>query len=216
MSAPSAELGLVLAAAAVLAVALWLGPTLLAVRAALRPVLGPRGARRWQGPAALGLAGGGVAAVLAAGAWAGGAAAILTALLVLLPILAAIDLAWRWLPLEWTVAVATLGLGSAAIGPHPGQSAVASFLGAGLLLTLQRGHRLARGTEGLGTGDIVLIAGLGLFLTPHTISWVLVGAASTALLHALWLRRRARADGAPPVAVAFGAHLCAVTILLLP
>ncbi|KIT15860.1 prepilin peptidase [Jannaschia aquimarina] len=204
-----------LIALAVVAVAFWLGPTRIAVRAVTCFFGGRPAMVRWQGPAHLGLIAGGLSAIAMAGHLSGGHGALQAALLVLLLILAVIDLKWHWLPMEWTVPVLFISLISALFAADLAPSVIGAFLGGGALWLLQTLFRAVRGIEGLGTGDVVLMAGIGAAVGADAISWVLALASGTGLLHWLWLSLHGSNTASRPIAVAFGAHLCAVTPFLL-
>jgi leader peptidase (prepilin peptidase)/N-methyltransferase len=197
-----------------MAVGLALGPVRLAVRAGLRAAGGRAWMRRWQGPATQGLTLGFLAAPALAGAWFGGDAAVLAAVLGLSLLLFVQDVAWRWLPLEWSLPLLALGLIAGFLGETPGETLAGAALGGGLLLALQLGFRHARGVEALGTGDIWLAAGLGGFAGPTTIAWVLGLAALSALAVQTvktWLKI---GPSRQRWGVAFGSHIIGVFLIV--
>ena len=192
------------------------GPTIIVIRAALRLFLAPQGIRRWQHAANLGTCAGLIGATALTGWLFGATAASQIAVMILLALLAAMDLAWRWLPTAWTAPLIGLGLLAAALSGD-WQTAIAGLLaGAGLLFGLQLWFRLRHGLDALGTGDIWLAAGLG-SLTGATQIMLLLGLAAltglavTALSKALGPPARKRRFG-----VAYGAHMCVAYILFVP
>jgi leader peptidase (prepilin peptidase) / N-methyltransferase len=196
-----------------MAVALALGPVRLAARAALRAA-GGRPALRWQGAATAGLSAGLLAAPLVAGASLGGPSAVWASLLGLMLLLSAQDLAWRWLPFEWTLPLLALGFVAGFLGDMSYDTFLGALIGGGLLLTLQLSFRLARGVEALGTGDIWLAAGLGAFSGPATIAWVLALAALSGLAVEA-LRKKVPGPGSRNRwGVAYGAHSCAAFLIV--
>lgn len=201
-----------IAAIAVTFFAVATGPFILAVRAGLRLIMDASGVKRWQWPVATGLAAGMVLTTLAAAVVFGPATAVMASTLILLALLAGMDLAWRWLPFEWTLPLLGLGLVAGwawgdVIGAVTGMA-----VGAGVLLALQLYYRLVRNTEALGTGDIWLAAGLGTLSGMLVILYILTLAAITGLLGAAM----ARFWGARQrYGVAFGAHLSLAYFIFL-
>jgi len=166
-------------------------------------------ARLWQAEwAGLGL--GLAAAALAGGTgspwpvlWAG---LWLWALLAL----ALADLRSFRLPDPLTAALA--GLGLALAWPDWESATLGAAIGAGSFLALRLGYRAVTGREGMGLGDVKLMAGIGAGLGPLALPWVALTAALSALSLALWrARRRGRALrrlGRVP----FGAWLAAAAV----
>lgn len=91
------------------------------------------------------------------------AAAILAALLVAL---AAIDLDHYWLPDKITLPGIAAGLASQVVvaGGDLALGAAGALVGAGILLLLAGAWELARGVEGMGLGDVKMLAMIGAFL----------------------------------------------------
>ncbi|MEM6593182.1 MAG: prepilin peptidase [Pseudomonadota bacterium] len=210
MSAFAAPLELLLPLLAVLT-ALALGPSILLSRGVLRAGFGPQTARARAQGLSLGLGIGVTLAIVATGVMFGPGAATVTAVLFMLALLAAMDLLWRWLPLEWTLPLLVLGLASAVLTGDIASAAMGAALGGGLLLALRLTFQLLRGFEALGLGDVWLAAGLGAFVGAATISWLLGAAALLGLaLHTAMPAPQSRRFG-----VAFGAHLCAAGAIFL-
>ncbi|MEM7488787.1 MAG: prepilin peptidase [Pseudomonadota bacterium] len=196
-----------------LAVVIWavaVGPARLVLRAAFRTTLGP-GARRWAPAGQVGLGAGALAAVLIAGGTMGGDAAVTAAAGLLLLLLILMDLAWRWLPHEWTGALALLGLLSATFDGRVPDALAGAIIGGGSLFLLRAFWSWRRGVEAIGFGDVILVAGIGLFAGLNTISWILLGAALTGLIFEGIGRLRTTRSSQPRYGIAFGAHLCAVS-----
>ncbi len=195
-----------------------LGPLRLAVRAVLRRAGGRRTLGRQAG-VTRGLAAGLVAAPVLAGAAQGGSAAIHVAAIGLAVLLAAMDLAWRWLPHEWTWPLLGLGLVAAAAGAAPSATALGGVagaaLGGGLLAFVQLGFRHVRGIEALGTGDVWLAAAIGAFTGPGPIPWVIALAAVTALGAEMLGARLFPAPRRSRLGVAYGTHLAVMFPIFL-
>ncbi|PWJ15790.1 prepilin peptidase [Jannaschia seohaensis] len=156
---------------------------------------------------ALGVAG---LAVLAGG---GAAQMGLSALwLWLLLALAAADLTWMRLPDPLTALLLVVALGIALLpgGLGLGPALLGALLGSGAFLALRAGYARLRGREGLGLGDVKLMAGLGAFSGPLDLPLLtLIGAA---LALAAVLLTRGPLEGTRPLP--FGAALCAAGSLL--
>jgi leader peptidase (prepilin peptidase)/N-methyltransferase len=105
-------------------------------------------------------------------------------------ILAATDLDARVLPDEVTLGVLGLGLlfalwrdaaavraeGPAALGGHFVPALAGAAFGAGLVWGVGAAYRLLRGAEGMGTGDVKMIAMIGAFVGPGGVLLTLFGA----------------------------------------
>ncbi|MEL6209946.1 MAG: prepilin peptidase, partial [Pseudomonadota bacterium] len=158
---------------------------------------------------------GALGAVALAGLAFGGQAAVLASLLALLLLMVAMDLAWRWLPLEWTLAALALGLVSAVVAGDPLWAGLGALMGGGVLYMLRLAFRLTRGIEAMGLGDIWLAAALGAFVGPVLIGWLLGAAAGLGLLVHSAMRRRAGPPAKTRYGVAYGAHLAILAPLFL-
>ena len=77
------------------------------------------------------------------------------------------------------------------------------LLGAGSFLVLRVGYKALRGREGLGLGDVKLMAGLGALTGPAQLPLLVLIAATGALAITLFKHRNLRGDLALP----FGAAL---------
>lgn len=88
--------------------------------------------------------------------------------------------------------------------------AVAGYL---LLFCVYWGFRLCTGREGLGQGDLKLLAALGAWLGWMSLPWVLLVSAGLGLVVALGMRAKGRLEAGQ--AVSFGPWLAAAGILIL-
>ncbi|MEO0701798.1 MAG: prepilin peptidase [Pseudomonadota bacterium] len=209
------DLTLTALALVTLAVALWAGPVTLAMRGVLRAIGGVAAVRSYTPATIPAVSFGALGAVALAGLAFGGQAAVLASLLALLLLMVAMDLAWRWLPLEWTLAALALGLVSAVVAGDPLWAGLGALMGGGVLYMLRLAFRLTRGIEAMGLGDIWLAAALGAFVGPVLIGWLLGAAAGLGLLVHSAMRRRARPPAKTRYGVAYGAHLAILAPLFL-
>jgi leader peptidase (prepilin peptidase) / N-methyltransferase len=92
-------------------------------------------------------------------------------------------------------------------------SLVGAAVGAGLILAIALGYKAARKVEGMGGGDVKLMAMIGAFLGWQMVLAVLFLAAFAGSVYGVWLMRRAQGDG--KTAVAFGAFLAPAACLML-
>ncbi len=129
-------------------------------------------------------------------------------------LLTAFDLRYRVLPDMLTLPVAAAGLMAAALVPQAGGPefwiATLGCFGAGALMWLvQNGFRLLRGIDGLGGGDVKLIAAMGAWLGPADCAFAIATAAVAALVVEVGvsLAKDGRID--PTRRIPFGAYLCA-------
>lgn len=149
------------------------------------------------------------AAVLAVLAGGGALQVVLSALwLWLLIALALSDLTWFRLPDPLTLALVPVGMALAPDGL--GAAALGAILGAGSFALLRRGYRRFRGREGLGLGDVKLMAGLGAYAGPYDLPLVVLIGALIGIGMALLGGGGLRGTRALP----FGAALCAAGALL--
>lgn len=131
----------------------------------------------------------------------------------LLLALTAADLVWFRLPDLLTAALFVCALTLAWWAGDPGVSgALAGALaGSGTFLALRIVYRALRGREGLGMGDVKLMAGLGAALGPYDLPLMLLTASLTALAVAGVGRLRSGKALSPTRPLPFGAALCAAT-----
>ena len=158
--------------------------------------------------------GGEVAGVLAAATalWVvdGVAAQIAgTVFLVLLVGLFLTDFAAFRLPDALTFPLALAGTWSGALAFGWVPALVAGVAGAGALWLVAAAYRRWRAREGLGLGDLKMMAGLSAAVGPLGIPWLTLVAAATALLVALW-QGRTQGDRAIP----FGCYLAVAGALV--
>jgi leader peptidase (prepilin peptidase) / N-methyltransferase len=92
------------------------------------------------------------------------------------------------------------------------QSLVGSVVGAGLILSIALLYKAARKVEGMGGGDVKLMAMIGAFLGWQMVFAVLFLAAFAGSVYGLILLKRTGADG--KTAVAFGSFLAPAAILM--
>lgn len=156
------------------------------------------------------------AAVLAVALGGGPAVVTLTALLFwVLLTLAVADLLWFRLPDALTGLLLALALTLALLRPvpalpgGPAPALAGAAVGVAAFWVVRLAYRYLRGREGLGLGDVKLMAGLGAltgpFLLPHLVLLAALGALAAALLD------RARGQGAAlhrHRALPFGTALC--------
>jgi leader peptidase (prepilin peptidase)/N-methyltransferase len=92
-------------------------------------------------------------------------------------------------------------------------SLVGSLVGAGLILAIALLYKAARKVDGMGGGDVKLMAMIGAFLGWQMVFAVLFIAAAAGSLYGIWLMRRSGGDG--KTAVAFGSFLAPAACLML-
>jgi leader peptidase (prepilin peptidase)/N-methyltransferase len=92
------------------------------------------------------------------------------------------------------------------------QSIVGSLVGAGLILAIALAYKAARKVDGMGGGDVKLMAMIGAFLGWQMVFAVLFLAAFAGSVYGLILLKRSGADG--KTAVAFGSFLAPAAILM--
>lgn len=124
---------------------------------------------------------------------------------------AVLDAEYLWLPDRLTLSLLGLGLwlghGSFA------DRCIGAAAGGGLLLALALGYRHFRGRDGLGLGDVKLVAALGAWLGWQALPQLLLAASVCGLLLALWLALSGRRPG-PATRLPFGVCLCVVAFPL--
>jgi prepilin signal peptidase PulO-like enzyme (type II secretory pathway) len=196
----------------VLTAALVIGPLPIVVRGYVRRIAGPEQVHRWSRPVSVGLGIGMIGAV-ALISFLDSGLTLGTALLCLLFLLASIDWQWRWLPIEWTLAVISLGLLFAFQSADILQVFIQMALPAGTLLVVRQSLLWSLGKEALGLGDIWLMAGLGAFLEPFQ-SFLLIGFAALSGLLEIGIRRLGFDKKSATISVSYGTHLCIIFVII--
>lgn len=92
-------------------------------------------------------------------------------------------------------------------------SLIGSLVGAGLILAIAALYKAARKVDGMGGGDVKLMAMIGAFLGWQMVFAVLFIAAAAGSLYGIWLMRRSGGDS--KTAVAFGSFLAPAACLML-
>jgi leader peptidase (prepilin peptidase)/N-methyltransferase len=128
-----------------------------------------------------------------------------------------IDLEWQILPNGMTIPGAAVGL--LTMGPNALVTWESSLLGFGLGVTIPLGliglYWLVRQEEGMGLGDVKLLAMIGAFLGAGRLLMVLMIASVAGVLGGLVLWRLQRATPLGRVAVPFGTFLCGAAWLVV-
>ncbi len=93
------------------------------------------------------------------------------------------------------------------------ESIIGAAVGAGIILLIAVSYKAARKVEGMGGGDVKLMAMIGAFLGWQMVLVVLFLAAAAGSAYGVWLMRRAGGDG--KTAVAFGSFLAPAACLML-
>ena len=86
-------------------------------------------------------------------------------------------------------------------------------VGGGLLFGVRWAFSRVRGVEGLGLGDVKLMAALGALVGPERVLWIIVAGAVLGLAWAM--ARRGRREGSVAVPLAAASALPALAVLLL-
>jgi len=92
-------------------------------------------------------------------------------------------------------------------------SVIGSLVGAGVILGIALLYKAARKVDGMGGGDVKLMAMIGAFLGWQMVFAVLFIAAGAGSVYGIWLMRRAGGDS--KTAVAFGSFLAPAACLML-
>jgi leader peptidase (prepilin peptidase)/N-methyltransferase len=93
------------------------------------------------------------------------------------------------------------------------ESLVGAAVGGGVILLIAVAYKAARKVEGMGGGDVKLMAMIGAFMGWQMVLVVLFLAAVAGSVYGVWLMRRAGGDG--KTAVAFGSFLAPAACLML-
>lgn len=128
--------------------------------------------------------------------------------------LAVADLKWMRLPDSLTAALLLIALLGSLVPGGVGieQALIGAALGAGSFFALRVGYRALRGREGLGMGDVKLMAGLGAYAGPMDLPLLVLMGAGLGLLgamHIFGLRAKLSTQAVP-----FGSALCLAAGLL--
>lgn len=159
---------------------------------------------------ATGLAAVALAAAPGAGAWP------VAAVLWTLQALALCDLRWLRLPDSLNATLLALALAASLWlpgSPAPAQAMLGAVLGAGAFWTLRVGYQRLRGREGLGLGDVKMMAGVGALVGPSDLPLtVLIAALAGVAVAVFGSVRGARLRATRPIP--FGAALGAAAALI--
>ena len=91
------------------------------------------------------------------------------------------------------------------------QAAMGAAMGGGLLWGVRALFQRFRGIEGLGLGDVKLMAALGGLVGPEQVLWIIIAAA---ILGAVWIGLRRNADTTGRVVAPFGAAAAAPGLIV--
>lgn len=147
---------------------------------------------------------------------------LLAGVAAVLLLLALLDHRFFWLPDRITLPFAVAGLAAAL--PDRDlllEGLVAAVLAGGMVYAVHLGFRLLRGFDGLGLGDVKLIAGLGAWVGVEAMPWLVLTACLTALSSAalhltVGLRTTAAAqDRGGRLRSPFGLHLAMAAWLFI-
>lgn len=196
----------------ILVIALVLGPLPIVVRGFLRAVMPPQSVRILFRPATVGVALGLVATV-AFVVYVEHDLVLNAVLLCLLVLLASIDWQWRWLPIEWSIAVILLGVIYAFQSSDPMQVFIQMAVPAATLLLVRKIMLWTIKKEALGLGDIWLVAGLGAYLAPFS-SFLLIGFAAFSGLVEIGVRKLFGQNEMVKHGVSYGTHLCIIFVII--
>jgi len=133
--------------------------------------------------------------------------------LIILLDIAMIDWEHMVIPHTLTVGGMVIGLVLSLFGSSGPQSALlGAVLGGGIILAVSYGYKLVRGVVGMGGGDVMLMALVGVFLGPWGVPGVLFGGALLGTLYAVFAGR-GRLSGAAKLP--FGTFLAAAAAVVL-
>lgn len=123
--------------------------------------------------------------------------------------LALCDLAAYRLPDPLNAALLAVGLAMAWQGGALAEGLIGAGAGAGAFLAIRLGYAALRGREGLGLGDVKLMAGLGAALGWAALPLVALMAALAAMVVTVLRRHGAAKDVTGDAEIPFGAYLAA-------
>ncbi|NNU17117.1 prepilin peptidase [Parvularcula sp. ZS-1/3] len=134
-------------------------------------------------------------------------------LLFFLLTLAVIDSETGFLPDALTLPLIIIGLGVSALGYGPPllHAVLGAVIGGGALWLLAFGFRKLRGKEGLGGGDVKLVAAGGAWCGASALPFILLAASLAGLLFVLATRFRNEGSDVMKGELHFGPYLCAAT-----
>ena len=126
------------------------------------------------------------------------------------------DLRHQLLPDKLTAMLLTSGLLASLFLPPPNfvEALAGAAIGSGGFLALRAIYFRYRGIEGLGLGDVKLMAGLGVWLGPNWLPPLVLISATLGLTIALLQSWRDGIVVSGSSKVAFGAHLCCTALVL--
>ncbi len=152
----------------------------------------------------------GAACLAVAAGGSAGAMALAAVYLCLLLALGVSDLLWMRLPDPLTAALLATALGSAALpgGASLGAAALGAVIGSGSFFGLRLAYRAVRGREGLGLGDVKLMAGIGAGAGALALPALILVACLIGLTAAVWRAWRSGQALGRTTALPFGAALC--------
>lgn len=188
-----------------------IGPAVVPVRAGLRQ-FGASHVRRYQTSVTLGLCVGMCATIALAPS--AGLDPVTLAVLCLLALLGACDLAWRWLPPVWSGLLGALAFADldciAQVGPKLLDAAIVALF----LIAIRQTFLSLRRVEALGLGDVWLAAAvtlhLGLLPSFQALGLAaLLGVGTDLALSVVSPRRKRR------LGVAFGTHICLLSAIFI-
>ena len=133
--------------------------------------------------------------------------------LIILLDIAMIDWEHMIIPHTLTVGGMVIGLVLSLFGnPALPSALLGAAVGAGSILLVSYGYKLVRGVIGMGGGDVMLMAMVGVFLGPWGVPAVLFGGALFGTLYALTAGRGSLSGGAK---LPFGTFLAVASVVVL-
>ncbi|MEM7740884.1 MAG: A24 family peptidase, partial [Pseudomonadota bacterium] len=111
--------------------------------------------------------------------------------------------------LTWPLALIGLLAAWTGTGPDRMDAVIGGVLGGGSFFLLARGYRLLRGQEGLGGGDVKLMAAAGIWCGPWALPFLVLMASLSGLLFAGAMFLTGRAEASLQHNIRFGPFLAA-------